>query len=311
MMTRREFVRSAGVVATSAAGVIQAACSGKGGPGDEQAGQPLPRFSFGNAFPGSLTSSPQIINVSHYDPKEAQRSGETYTESDVSALRRNGALGLIPRVGKGRTTDTKCASFLRAADREGMLLGAYYFILKGVDPGWQADRFVDRIKEIKRSGGSWRATKILMVVDIDSASTMREILRAIDVVERRTGKVPMVYMENSLDLMKRVRSASEADKRRLARSPYWLALYGHTASGREDPQGMLDHYRVWKKPFMWQYGGVEWNRSRGRSIAKHYNHGRWRSPQYFGNMRQPMERNAFNGSRQELYAFWDRYAWEW
>jgi hypothetical protein len=264
----------------------------------------------GSAFPHSLTGAPQIINVSHYDPKERQRSGASYTESDVSALKSSGALGLIARCGKGKTTDTKCASFLRATDREGMLLGAYYFILKGVDPVWQADRFVDRIRSIKGSG-SWRGSKILMVVDFDSKTTVSEMLRVIDRMEKRTGKVPAIYMENSLEVMARVRSASEAQKRRLGQCPYWMALYSHTHEGRETPQGMLDYYRVWKKPFMWQYGGVEWNRSRGRSIAKHYDNGRWRSAEYFGNIDRPLERNAFNGSTQQLYGFWDRYAWSW
>ena len=70
-------------------------------------------------------------------------------------------------------------------------------------------------------------------------------------------------------------------------------------------------YGVWNKISMWQYGGVEWNKSRGRSIAKHYNHGRWRSPEYFGNLDRPLERNAFNGSTSQLYGFWNHFAWNW
>ena len=112
-----------------------------------------PPARMGSAFPYSLTDAPQIVNVSHYDPKERQRSGDSYTVSNVSALKRNGAHGLIARCGKGTITDTKCADFLRAADREGMLLGSYYFILKGVDPVWQADRFVDRVRSIRSSQG--------------------------------------------------------------------------------------------------------------------------------------------------------------
>ena len=48
-----------------------------------------------------LSSAPHIINVSEYDPKERQRSGSYYTPNDLTALRRNGALGLIARCGKG------------------------------------------------------------------------------------------------------------------------------------------------------------------------------------------------------------------
>ena len=75
------------------------------------------------AQPGSTPSSlpptfggmPQIVNVSAYDPKEKQRTGSSYSEHDVSALRANGASALIARAGKGGNLDTKCANFLASA----------------------------------------------------------------------------------------------------------------------------------------------------------------------------------------------------
>src|SRR5262245_8741691 len=76
---------------------------------------------------------PQIINVSAYDPKEKQRSGQSFNEHDVSALRANGAVGLIARCGKGGVLDTKCANFLSSADRAGMLIGTYYRLQTHVD----------------------------------------------------------------------------------------------------------------------------------------------------------------------------------
>ena len=101
-----------------------------------------------DAFRWTLTTAPQIINVSAYDPKERQRKGSSYSVDDLSALRRNGALGLIARCGKGGKLDDKCASFLLAAEKQKMLLGSYYFVLKGVDPSWQADQFVDHTEVI-------------------------------------------------------------------------------------------------------------------------------------------------------------------
>ena len=74
---------------------------------------------------------------------------------------------------------------------------------------------------------------------------------------------------------------------------------------------MLRAYGVWTHCIMWQYGGVKWDKQHGRSIPQHYDHGRWRSPRYFGNLDRPVERNAFNGTRQQLYGFWNRYAWRW
>ena len=76
----------------------------------------------GGASPGGRT---EIVNVSAYDPKEKQRAGRGYTEHDVSALRDNGAAGLIARVGKGGELDGKCYDFLCSSDREGMLIGVY------------------------------------------------------------------------------------------------------------------------------------------------------------------------------------------
>ncbi len=262
----------------------------------------------GSGFGPSLMAAPQVINVSHYDPKERQRSGASYSPSDLSALKRNGALGLIARSGKGRTTDTKCATFLRSAEREGMLIGSYYFILKGVDPLWQANRFVDRMREIKVSQGL-RSSGVLMVVDFDSKSTAAEMVAVVDRVKSRTGKDPVVYLENSLPFMHRLNAASDAQKRRLRQCPYWLALYSDDHPGRQTPAEVMNQYGVWRHCIMWQYGGVEW--SRGRSHSKHYNRGKFRSPEYFGNLDRPIERNAFNGTSAQLHSFWNRYAWNW
>lgn len=264
--------------------------------------------SVGSGFGPALMAAPQVINVSHYDPKERQRSGSSYSPSNLSALKRNGALGLIARSGKGRITDTKCATFLKSAEREGMLIGSYYFVLKGVDPMWQADRFVDRVRSIKVSQGL-RSPGILMVVDFDTASTPEEMVRVVDRVKSRTGTEPVVYLENSLPFMNRLNAASGAQKRRLRQCPYWLALYSDTHSERRTPAEVMKKYGVWNHCIMWQYGGVEW--SGGRSHSKHYNRGKFRSPRFFGDLDRPTERNAFNGTTEQLYRFWNHYSWKW
>ena len=69
----------------------------------------------------SYGKSPKIINVSGYDPKEKQRAGRSYSPSDQSALKANGAHGLIARCAKGPELDHKCADFLAGADRHGEL----------------------------------------------------------------------------------------------------------------------------------------------------------------------------------------------
>ena len=76
----------------------------------------------------SYKESPQILNVSAYDPKEIQRGGSSYSPLNQSALRRNGGLGQIARSSKGYALDSKCSDFLKGADQQGMLLGTYHYI---------------------------------------------------------------------------------------------------------------------------------------------------------------------------------------
>ncbi|TLD72225.1 hypothetical protein FEM03_02390 [Phragmitibacter flavus] len=253
---------------------------------------------------------PQIINVSAYDPKEKQREGRGYTENDVSALRANGATALIARAGKGGNLDTKCANFLAAADRVGLMPGIYYRLQNHVDAVAQADQFVNRAQSLARSR-SWNASSLLLCGDFDANSRMSDILRFMDRVEQRTGVVPVAYLENSSHLKNLLGNADPGTKARLRRMPYWLALYSHeSGAGPQypapgNPQGLVAQYRVWPTWTIWQYGGVEWQG--GRSRAKVYNAGPYRFSPYFGNMDRPLERNVFNGSYAAMQSFWLRH----
>ncbi len=258
-------------------------------------------------YSGSL---PQIVNVSAYDPKERQRSGCGYTENDVSALRANGALGLIARAGKGGNLDTKCANFLAAADRAGMMPGIYYRLQTHVDAVVQADQFVNRAQALAR-GRSWNASSLLLCGDFDAQSRLSDIVRFMDRVEARTGVVPVAYLENSSHLKLLLSGADAATKAKLRRMPYWLALYAHDSGASSQfpppvhPRGLVKQYGLWSDWTLWQYGGVDWEN--GRSRPKVYNHGGYRFPLYFGNLDRPVERNVFNGSRGALQAFWQRH----
>lgn len=253
---------------------------------------------------------PQIINVSAYDPKERQREGRSYSEHDVSALRANGASGLIARAGKGGVLDTKCATFLASADRAGMLPGVYYRLQNHVDAVTQADQFVSRALSLARSR-AWNAPSLLLCGDFDAQSRLTDILRFMDRVEARTRVVPVAYLENSTHLKLLLGNADAATKARLRRAPYWLALYAHDSGAGPvfpapgDPRGLLNQYRVWPNWTLWQYGGVDWER--GRSRPKVYSHGRYRFSRYFGNLDRPIERNVFNGSHAALQSFWQRH----
>ncbi len=252
-----------------------------------------------------LAEAPKIVNVSSYDPKERQRSGDSFSQHDLSALRRNGVGGFIARTGKGRFIDPKCADFLSAANRQGMPLGTYFFVVKDVDPVWQADRYISRLREIAASRGL-QGKRILLVGDFDTKSSPADLVTFIDRIESRTGVLPVIYLENSAQLRRSLSAATPAQKRRIRQCPYWLALYSHT-SGFTTPKDLLEAYDIWNDWAMWQYGGVFWER--GRSESKHYSHGPWRAPKYFGTMDRPLEHNAFNGSHEELSRFWARHSW--
>jgi GH25 family lysozyme M1 (1,4-beta-N-acetylmuramidase) len=271
------------------------------------AGPSAPSAGGGVASSGGFQ---EIINVSAYDPKEKQRHGPGYSERDVSALRANGAMGLIARAGKGGVLDTKCSAFLASADRVGLLPGVYYRLQNHVSPITQADQFVNRAFSLAK-GRSWRAPALLLCADYDANSRLSDIIQFMDRVEARTGVIPVSYLENSPHLKILLGGADAATKAKLRRSPYWLALYAHDSGAGPlfpapgSPRGLLDQYRVWSDWTLWQYGGVDW--AGGRSQPKVYNHGRYRFSSYFGNLDRPIERNVFAGSPEALVNFWQRH----
>ena len=260
--------------------------------------------------PRCLGAMPQIINVSAYDPKERQRSGVSYSENDVSALRDSGASGLIARAGKGGNLDEKCGDFLASADRAGLLPGIYYRLQTVVDAVAQAEQFISRAQSLAR-GHPWNAPSLLLCADFDAKSRLSDILRFMDRVESRTGIVPVAYLENSTHLKQLLGSADAATKAKLRRMPYWVALYSHDKGGSPEfptpgsPGGLVNQYNVWPDWTLWQYGGVDWQH--GRSQPKVYSHGAHPFPLYFGKIDRPLERNVFNGSLAALQAFWQRH----
>ncbi|MES2981915.1 MAG: GH25 family lysozyme [Verrucomicrobiota bacterium] len=266
----------------------------------------------GNGFGGtSVSRSPVVLNVSGWDPKETQRDGSRFSEHNVSALRKNGGLALIARSAKGPLLDEKFGDFLKSADREGMMLGAYHFVTMDQPAAVQADRFVNRVQAIARARGL-SGKQILMVGDFDTHSTPDRLVDFIQRVHQRTGIYPVTYLENSDGLRARLSRATPAQKSIIRKSPYWLALYspGGTervmAGGALTPDSLKDQYGIWNSWTMWQYGGVVWQN--GASQSKHYDTPTWRSPRYFGDLAHPMERNVFKGSISDLRAFWARHS---
>ncbi len=276
-------------------------CGGGGGAGGGGGGAGGRGGNYGRI---SLNDAPKVVNVSSYDPKERQRPGDSFSEHDVSALKRNGAHGLIARCGKDMVLDDKCADFLSSANRSGLMLGTYYFVRKTSNPTRQADQYIDRLQQIAAQRGL-TGRRILLVGDFDTKSSPGDLVAFIDRVEQRTGVQPVIYLENGDQLRATMRSATPAQKHRICQCPYWLALYSPSSSFGT-PKDLMQAYGMWDQWAMWQYGGVEWS---GRSVSKHFSNGPWKSPTYFGSMDRPLEHNAFNGDVKELHGFWAKHSW--
>jgi len=253
----------------------------------------------------SYEKAPKVLNVSSYDPKEKQRSGETYTPLNQSSLKANGALGLIARSSKGAVLDQKCGSFLKGADLQNMLLGTYHYITPDIHGSIQAERYVNRTKFLHRTH-QLKARKILLVGDVDTNCKPKQIVDFITRMKELTGVYPVIYLENSDTIRASLNAATKSQKKILRRCPYWLALYSSSYNRIETPKKLAQASGVWNSWAMWQYGGVFWEN--GRSQAKYYRGGPWQTPEYFGNIDRPMERNAFNGSTRELHQFWNKHS---
>ncbi|MBC7979146.1 MAG: hypothetical protein H7Y36_01120 [Armatimonadetes bacterium] len=260
----------------------------------------------------SVSDSPAVLNVSGWDPKEVQKSGDRYSQHNVSAFRKNGAQALIARSAKGPLLDEKFGDFLKSADRAGLLLGAYHFVTMDQDPAAQADSFVNRVRATARAKGISQS-KILLVGDFDTLSTPGRLVGFIQRIHQRTGVYPVIYLENSDGLRSRMRAASPEQKSVIRRAPYWIALYGPGGTERTmsnagglTPDSLAELYGIWGGWSMWQYGGVVWEN--GASRAKHYNTSAWRSPRFFGSIAHPMERSVFKGDNAGLRAFWNRHS---
>lgn len=264
----------------------------------------------GASVPGRSSELQQIINVSAYDPKERQRDGNGFSQHDVSALATNGSRGLIARAGKGGKLDNKCADFVASADKARMLPGLYYRVQKHVSAVNQADQFVDRAQALAR-GRSWTAPSLLLCGDYDGDLPLSSILAFMDRVEKRTGIVPIAYLENSQSLKEQTSSANPQTKARIGRAPYWLALYSSVSGSGPvypapgSPENLVKQYNLWPHWTMWQYGGVEW--TDGKSKPKVFSNGTYPNSTYFGNIDRPAERNVFRGSQADLTAFWQRH----
>jgi len=256
----------------------------------------------------SYSAAPKVINVSEYDPKEKQRGGSSYTPLNQAALKKNGALGLVARCGKGAHLDTKCADFLVGAERQGMLLGTYYYLLPDSHPTALADQYIARLRQIKRSRGL-QTKKVLLAADIHTKCQAWQIVAYLKRIKQLTGVTPVVYLENSDTIRRTLNNASASQKRFLRQHPYWLALYSDQYAGLETPQKLANASGVWDTWAMWQYGGVWWKN--GRSNPHNYRGGSWKTPKYFGNLSQPTERNGFNGSKSAFYSFWNKHSWAW
>lgn len=199
-----------------------------------------------------------VIDVSHFD-----------NTPDWAKVRASGILGVIHKATQGlHYVDPTFASAKKDVPAAGMLWGAYHFGTGDGTGAQQAQFFLDTVQPDANT---------LCSIDFEpnpsgTTMTLEQMLDWIAVVQKATGRWPVVYGGKSL-LFGAI-GASEQPV--LARCPLWVAQYTSAAQPSNIPA------QVWKDWMLWQY--TETGRVDGIDVN--------------------VDRERFNGSAEELAAWW-------
>ena len=199
-----------------------------------------------------------VIDVSHFDGTP-----------DWAKVRASSILGVIHKATQGKSyVDPTFASARTAVPAAGMLWGAYHFGTGDGTGGDQAKFFLDTVQPDAQT---------LLSIDFEpnpSGTTMslQQMLDWIDVVQKATGRWPVVYGGKSL-LFGAIGSTQQPV---LAQCPLWVAQYTSAPAPSSIPS------QVWKDWTFWQY--TETGKVDGIDVN--------------------VDRERFNGTAEELAAKW-------
>jgi lysozyme len=194
---------------------------------------------------------------------------------DFTQIRAAGILGVIHKATQGLAdVDARYAERRTRAVNAGLLWGAYHFGT-GDDAGKQAEHFLDAVE----STGGGDAAHDLLVLDLEANPTPGETTMTlagaesfVEAIARRTGRWPGLY---SGALVKEYLGSQGSAT--LARCWFWLAEYGDVA---HVPAG-------WSRWTMWQY--TNGTLGPGPHVVDGVG---------------PCDRDRFNGTAEQLRAFW-------
>lgn len=198
-----------------------------------------------------------IIDLSHWNGNV-----------NFKLAKEDGIRGVIHKATQGTSyVDPKYTERRVAAEKEGLLWGAYHFATNG-NGATQANHF------LKTVGNT---TNVLLVIDIEENTsgggniTPNQAESFVNTIKQKTGRCPVIY--GSASFLNRYATPV------LTKCPLWIARYGSQPSL---PKG-------WNKWTMWQY-------TDGKSGLTP------RSVKGIG----ACDRNKFNGDLGQLQSFWGK-----
>ena len=174
------------------------------------------------------------IDVSHYQPPAVI--------TDRAAA---GDRFAFVKVSEGTRADKVNGAHGAAASHAGIAAGGYHFYRSSVDPVRQAQVFCAEL-----ALSTWGLPPVLDYENQSGAESPGRLLSFLEEVERRTGRVPIVYSNAPWW------AETIGNDRRFARFPFWLAKYPYRyEDGATLPPfpSMPSAPAPWVSPAIWQY----------------------------------------------------------
>lgn len=194
-----------------------------------------------------------VIDISHYNSYD---NGPSSGPPNWTRVRAAGILGVIHKATQGVTSvDPTFAAARTAVPAAGLLWGAYHFGT-GEDGSAQAEFFLDTVKP---------DASTLCAIDFEpnpsgTQMSFEQLLAWIGVVQKATGRAPVVYGGESLlfgDVGTAVTSA-------LSACPLWIAQYTSAASPSNIPASVWNTWTLWQYTASGNVAGVTGDVDRSR-----------------------------------------------
>lgn len=187
------------------------------------------------------------IDISHYQGGQldwdhfcfrANKSGIVTGKKDIPDYEVLPVLFVMVKATEGDIQDSYFKGFYKEASRHRIIRGAYHILTLGSSVDVQVDNY------LKTVGTFYTADlpPILDVEDMNNGNNLQMIAAALDwmeLVEKKTGRCPMLYIREKL--YKKYILSSPSLKRVFAKYPLWIARYNDSG-----PSGEIN-WTFWQK----------------------------------------------------------------